>query len=164
MSALPWTTSKEDQIKLTQTLPSSWLPSLVIILLQTFVWDSWLSLSVLLKPQLWEFSHLQCQWQENKSETVVLGHMSCHRHSVTNPNFAVCILMWIWGGNMSLSYDTTLAYNHKNQWKEHILHLTTKAIGMLSHPTFVKQILAHLNYTSKILGMWPKFVLNVQLK
>lgn len=107
-----WTILKTKQTKFTQTLPSPCLQSLVIILLQIFIWDTWFSLSVL-KRQLWAFSHLQSQRWESKSETTALGHVSCHRHPVPNPSFTPRILTWIWGGNTSLGYNTCIG-SHKS--------------------------------------------------
>lgn len=109
----PWTISEKKQTNLTQTLPSSWLQSLVIIFLEIFVCD--FSLSVFVRPQLWEFSHLQCQWWESKSRTAVLHHILCHRDPDPNHNWG----FYCESGKTTHVQDTALAYDHKSLKQAH---------------------------------------------
>lgn len=94
----PWTTLEKKQTEPTQTVPSSWLQSLVTVLLQIFV------CSVIFSC----LSSSDLSWGIFPSPvpvmgTAVLGHMMCHRDPDPNPNWG--FLVWTWGGNTSLSYS-----------------------------------------------------------
>lgn len=158
MSTLPWTFLKKKQKKLAQTLPSSWLESFLIILLQIFVWDTWFSLSVLLKPQLWEFSHLQSQEQNRCSGSHKLLQRSCPQPQLH------CMYLNVNLGRQHVFKLQRLHTITKVSERSTCSISLPKQWACSPHPTFVKQIPAHLNYISKILGMRPKFILCVQFK
>lgn len=119
----PWTILEKKQTKLTQTLPSSWLQSSVIIFLQIFVCNVIFSSLSSSDLSCGSFSHLQCQWWERKSKTAVLGHMTCHRDPDPSVNL----------GRLHI-FKLQPLHMITKVWREPLLHLMTKALGMLVHP------------------------------